>query len=190
MISIDDFHVNNYQIAEMAVKNKIAGEVMFFMNFPTYEAEKMAIRLSDYGCQIGSHTINHKNLININPGEVRRELADSRKLIKSLTGKECSWLAYPFGAYNDEVIQIVKDTGYKYARVTHTFNFENPYEVSAMHIGRLKDEKCGCQNSYEFAKRTSFKHFYTHYIDLFKDKSNSFEQLDKFMEWYGQTLVR
>jgi len=48
------------------------------------------------GHEIGSHTLTHPDLTPLTDQQVTDELADSKKLIESHTGKKCVSLAYPY----------------------------------------------------------------------------------------------
>lgn len=55
------------------------------------------------GIEFGSHTMTHRSLARLKPGEVKAELIDSKKMIEDKLGKKVSTFAYPFGEYNDFV---------------------------------------------------------------------------------------
>ena len=183
MISVDDYTLENYKIADIAKKYGMEKDFIFFLNINDNNGrhkgvEEMARKLSSEGFIIGSHTVNHKSLTEISVFEAKNEIEESKSLIKEWTGK-CEWISYPYGQYNDEVIEMVKSAGYKYARTTHTLGLNSPYEIPAMHIGRTKGDEYGGQDSFEMALRTNIKHFYLHYYDLVK--SESIEQFDNFI---------
>ncbi len=50
------------------------------------------------GHEIGSHTLTHPNLPTLTDAQVTTEVADSKTLIESHTGKKCVSLAYPYCA--------------------------------------------------------------------------------------------
>jgi peptidoglycan/xylan/chitin deacetylase (PgdA/CDA1 family) len=62
---------------------------------------------------LGSHTVNHGNLAEMDETSIRRELADSKRDLEELLGNEVSLLAFPFGAYNQKVLTIAREEGYK-----------------------------------------------------------------------------
>ena len=53
---------------------------------------------SAQGHEIGSHTLTHPNLPTLTDDQVAVEVADSKSLIESRTGKKCVSLAYPYCA--------------------------------------------------------------------------------------------
>jgi peptidoglycan/xylan/chitin deacetylase (PgdA/CDA1 family) len=64
---------------------------------------------------LGSHTVNHGNLAEMDETSIRSELADSKRDLEGLLGNEVSLLAFPFGAYNQKVLTIAREEGYKKA---------------------------------------------------------------------------
>jgi len=61
------------------------------------------------------HSLTHPRLDKISLEQVRKEIKESRKIIEERLNKTCSFFAYPFGKYNEEVKQIVKKEGFKAA---------------------------------------------------------------------------
>jgi peptidoglycan/xylan/chitin deacetylase (PgdA/CDA1 family) len=66
-------------------------------------------------CTIGAHTVSHSRLTHINAKSQRKELLESKHYLEKLTGKPVVHFAYPHGDYNDEVVNLVKECGYKTA---------------------------------------------------------------------------
>ena len=64
------------------------------------------------GWEIGSHSRTHRSLVNLNKDALSRELKESKDKIESITGKEVSSLAYPFGFYNVNVKTLASESGY------------------------------------------------------------------------------
>lgn len=53
--------------------------------------------ISEYGCEIGNHTYNHQNLVELSLFELRKEISMMNKLIKSITHKRCTLFRCPGG---------------------------------------------------------------------------------------------
>lgn len=56
--------------------------------------------LADAGMTIGSHTMNHVHLIDLDDDGVEAELADSKQLIEAELGRACVHFCCPFGRAN------------------------------------------------------------------------------------------
>ena len=65
------------------------------------------------GCEIGSHTITHRSLPSLSPAEMRTEICDSKKIIEDAVGRRVDYLSLPFGRFDERVIGIAQDAGYK-----------------------------------------------------------------------------
>ncbi len=70
-------------------------------------------QLSDAGWEVGSHTMNHRDLTRLSDQTVEQELLESRDLLLEKIKNFNYILAYPFGNTNKIVIKICKSLGYK-----------------------------------------------------------------------------
>lgn len=69
------------------------------------------------GMSIASHTQNHLDLTSLHPNDFVRELQSSKEQIETRVGT-VSAVSYPFGAYNAQVQQAVRQAGYLSATTT------------------------------------------------------------------------
>ncbi|MFH0857184.1 MAG: polysaccharide deacetylase family protein [Candidatus Magasanikbacteria bacterium] len=60
-----------------------------------------------------SHTEYHAYLTRISDTEIKRELERSKKILEEITQKPVEFIAYPFGLYDERVMRIAKEVGYK-----------------------------------------------------------------------------
>lgn len=67
------------------------------------------------GMELGSHTVSHHNVLELDDDDLRRELVDSRTVIEELTGEPCRTLAYPTGRHDPRVECAAADAGYRLA---------------------------------------------------------------------------
>lgn len=76
------------------------------------------VRIMDGGgMTIGGHTRTHPYLPDItDPVVLRREIIGGKSVIENRIGKPIDLFAYPYGHYNDQIIEVVKEAGYKAAR--------------------------------------------------------------------------
>ena len=70
------------------------------------------------GVEIGSHTVEHRNLTSLSDGEALRELVRSRRTFERRLGHPVPWLAYPFGAYDSRIERLARRAGYLLAVTT------------------------------------------------------------------------
>lgn len=64
--------------------------------------------------EVGSHTLTHRPLVDLDGEAVREELWESRRQIKERLGR-CDVLAYPFGESSTEIEAAAAECGYRFA---------------------------------------------------------------------------
>jgi len=75
-------------------------------------------KMSESGVIFGSHSLSHPHLTQLNEKKLIEEVSLSKKIIEEKTGKEVLYFCYPYGDFNEKVIEKVKESGYKSAFVT------------------------------------------------------------------------
>ena len=71
--------------------------------------------MSDAGFEIGSHTLTHPHLTDLNDDQLKQEIVDSKHNLEDIVGKEVISFSYPYGDCDSRVISAVMDAGYKNA---------------------------------------------------------------------------
>ena len=66
--------------------------------------------------EIGSHTYNHTLLTRVDENTIIYELTESKNVLESIVRREVVSFSYPWGSYNKNVTEKVKQSGYKIAR--------------------------------------------------------------------------
>ena len=91
--------------------------------------------------EFGSHTLSHVNLSKTDEFQLEKELIESKKEIEKITNKECEAFAYPYGKFDDKIVQAVKNAGYKNATVVKRGLFEQNDDIFTIkRIGILGTE--------------------------------------------------
>jgi peptidoglycan/xylan/chitin deacetylase (PgdA/CDA1 family) len=71
------------------------------------------------GMEIGCHTLTHLFLTRLrDDGQLRREIVAAKNLIEAHIGHPVTSLAYPFGQYDERVVQAAREAGFTTARST------------------------------------------------------------------------
>jgi Predicted xylanase/chitin deacetylase len=70
---------------------------------------------ADRGVLIGSHSVSHPHLAELNDDELRRELNESKAEIEDRLGRFCSDLAYPYGEQDERVRLAARGAMYERA---------------------------------------------------------------------------
>ncbi len=91
--------------------------------------------------EFGSHTLSHVNLSKINDEQLLIELQESKKEVEKITKKECEAFAYPYGKFDDKIVDFTKKVGYKNATVVKRGLFKKDDDVFTIkRIGILGTE--------------------------------------------------
>ena len=67
---------------------------------------------------MGSHSVDHLRLASLDEEHIRQQLVDSKNDIEQHIGRKCRHLCYPNGSYDERVINIGEECGYKAAVTT------------------------------------------------------------------------
>jgi len=71
-------------------------------------------QFSEHRCvTIGSHGINHVRLTEVSDDDAWQELAESKKILEDITGKDIKMHSFPFGSYYDRHVQMALNAGYE-----------------------------------------------------------------------------
>jgi peptidoglycan/xylan/chitin deacetylase (PgdA/CDA1 family) len=70
------------------------------------------------GHDIGSHTLTHPFLTQLQPKQAKEEIQASRKKLEDLFGRPIEHFCYPYGDWNESVRDLVIAAGYKTACTT------------------------------------------------------------------------
>jgi len=71
------------------------------------------------GMQIGCYSMTHPYLTRVPTDEtLRREILGAKRIIEDRVGVRVTSFAYPFGQYDERVVEMVKEAGFTSARST------------------------------------------------------------------------
>jgi peptidoglycan/xylan/chitin deacetylase (PgdA/CDA1 family) len=77
--------------------------------------EEGTSRLAAAGMELGSHSLTHPDLRKLDEAALGFELVESKAAVERITGRPCRTFAYPYGLYDERVVQAVADAGYELA---------------------------------------------------------------------------
>jgi peptidoglycan/xylan/chitin deacetylase (PgdA/CDA1 family) len=144
-ITIDDGYRSVYDLAYPILKKHDFTATLFIYtdfidNSPNAMTWEQLRELAQAGFEVEAHTITHADLTLRRKGEsqakylqrIERELQVPRELIRKKLGQNPVWLAYPYGRWNNLVVSMAMEAGYR-GGVTVTRGvtpfFANPFKV-------------------------------------------------------------
>jgi peptidoglycan/xylan/chitin deacetylase (PgdA/CDA1 family) len=146
-ITIDDGYSSVYERAYPILKRyKFKATLFIYTDFigasPNAMTWSQLKEMAAAGFEVEAHTISHADLTRKRKGEseaeylkrIRRELQVPRALIRQHLGQEAVWLAYPYGRFNNLVISMAMEEGYR-GGVTVTRG-ASPFFADPFKVGR------------------------------------------------------
>jgi peptidoglycan/xylan/chitin deacetylase (PgdA/CDA1 family) len=119
VVTLDDGHLDSVDALELLAANGIPATVYVSTSLVGLPGRLDAAGLRYLAdlpqIEIGAHSVHHNRLDELPPRAVEREIRDSRKFLEDATQRPIDSFAYPFGAYNQRVRDIVVDAGFESA---------------------------------------------------------------------------
>jgi peptidoglycan/xylan/chitin deacetylase (PgdA/CDA1 family) len=129
VFSTDDGPVQDRRLVALLNKYHLKGTFHLNsnkLNTPNY-LKKEELKNLFKGHEVSVHSMNHPGLSGLPPAEIRSEIFGDKLALEKISGRSVRGMAYPFGNYSDEVVEIAKASGMEYARVVdETRNFSLP----------------------------------------------------------------
>jgi len=73
------------------------------------------LEMKKNGIEFGSHTHRHPDLTRVSDERIERELEYSKKILEERLGEKVPFISFPFGRYNEKIVQKAKEIGYVHA---------------------------------------------------------------------------
>lgn len=132
-----DFATDAYPILKKynikATQYVIAGFLNFSNHLTTYQLQDIA---KDGLVEIGAHTVHHLWLKGIARNTVVYEVNQSKKILEGLINKPVVSFAYPFGAFDEQSLEVVQKAGFTSA--TSTIPGVNQLQTNRYFLYRLR----------------------------------------------------
>ncbi len=85
----------------------------FLVGFWVDDYTDMVKKIDEAGCEIGTHSNTHKDMVKLDKESVKEELTTSIEKIKAVTNKEVTLFRAPFGSYNNQLLDTAEELGLK-----------------------------------------------------------------------------
>lgn len=145
IISVDDGYVDDITRILPALQrfHMVATFFVITGRFiePGFLTADQVRRLDQAGMDVGDHTAHHVDLRLLTASELRAETAGSRQVLQHVLGHPVYFFAYPFGAFNDTVVNAVRAAGFTLAYSTAggvTESTSSPLTIPRVHVGRAE----------------------------------------------------
>lgn len=80
-----------------------------------------------HGHEVAVHTAHHLDLTTLDAAALKAEIEQDKAALEALVGTEVVGMAYPYGTYNEAVVEAVRAAGLRYARtIEDTLDFALP----------------------------------------------------------------
>lgn len=113
VLSFDDGYADQYANAARQLRRYHWPAVLdLVVDRGTALSNAMVRRMVRWGWEIASHTVNHYVLTRVSPATLRRQLVDSRRILRHEFGQPVDFFCYPGGVYDRRVERAVKSAGY------------------------------------------------------------------------------
>lgn len=158
-LTFDDGYESFYKYAFPLLKDKKFQATLFVICNRVGEEgfcdKKMIKEISDYGIEIGSHTLSHPDLTKVSDEIAFKELSESKEILENIIGKEVKSFCYPFGKYNNKIIELTKCAGYKFALTTNSGFNDSLNEDDLLTLKRIAAEFDDDIQDFDFKLRES-----------------------------------
>ncbi len=119
------------------IPNWFAKEDAVFPEGETYinVTERKALELySNEQIEVANHGFNHKKMTFLPPMHNMEDILNCRKKLEKMFGGIITGFAYPYGWYDEKLIQVLREAGITYARtVQSTYSFDFPEDWLELH---------------------------------------------------------
>ena len=134
VFSFDDGYVDNLTEAAPILRTYGFQAICYVVSgavggHNTWDAEKLGVakpvmdqdalaRWLESGNEIGSHTVTHPRLPELDRANAMHEIAESRHELQRIAGTAIDHFCYPYGDHDDRSVEMVREAGYASAVTT------------------------------------------------------------------------
>ncbi len=174
ILSFDDGTISDRRLVQLM--NEYALKGTFHLNSNKLDTKgyltKEEIKSLFLGHEVSVHSANHPGLSGMSKIDIINEVIEDRKELEKLTGNTIRGMAYPFGSYDNLVVETISDLGIEYARtVADTYNFSIPKNFLKWHPSIHQFGKAFFKPNDEANDKKELNIFYSLVYDFLKADS-------------------
>lgn len=151
-----DFYTDVYPVLQKEHVKAAEYVVPNFLDRPNY---MFTLQLKEVAksplVEIGAHTMDHLSLSGVSKAQATYEIIQSRKVLQNMLGLPINSFAYPYGSFDQQAVQIVKDAGFTNAVSTVPGIIQSP--AVQYFLYRLHPEYRMGQVLLDFLKQNAFQ---------------------------------
>lgn len=116
-----DFYSSAFPLLKKYNLRAVSFYVVDYANYPGYMSWDMVKEIQESGLvDVESHTLSHLPLSKLVSEQKTKEIFESKKLLEQKLEKKVNYLAYPYGDFDDSVVQLTQQAGYHLAFGTNS----------------------------------------------------------------------
>lgn len=127
-LSFDDGHPLNLKLLELLNKYNLKATFYIEGNYLKDKKTESEVLEISQTQEIGAHTLTHPKLNQISLSEVEKEVRSGKEKLENLLGQQVEMFSYPYGIFNEQIKNIVKNTGFLGGRTAERFIFNRPQD--------------------------------------------------------------
>ena len=133
VLSFDDGYPDQYRYAAPLLRRFGDPAVLNLIvhNLGGAFTQAMVAQMIAWGWELDSHTISHRDLARLSPGQLRHELVGSRNLLRRSFGVTVNFFCYPGGVHDAKVVAAVRKAGYL-AATSIQYGLADPTELFSL----------------------------------------------------------
>ena len=151
-----DFYTDVFPILKEENVKAVAYIVPNFLNRPNF---MFSFQLKEVAksplVEIGAHTMDHYALAGMEKNKARYEIAESRKVLQKELGLPINSFAYPYGSFDKQAIELVREAGFIDA--VSTIPDINNTNQTRFYLYRLRAGGRTGQSLLDFLNQKAFK---------------------------------
>jgi peptidoglycan/xylan/chitin deacetylase (PgdA/CDA1 family) len=114
-----------------------------FLDKPGFLTRQQLRELAGLGFEIGCHSMSHPHLNDLNPEQLRYEVAGAKLALEEITGRSVEHFSCPGGRWNRRVVETAKAAGYRSlatSRASANSSQTDPFSLGRVVIMRVTDQ--------------------------------------------------